>query len=134
MIKQDPEVLAREAYFKSKPKTRCDRRIEATRALTGSKVQHESVADDVDGVTLRSWLGFQCTDFRVSEKDEFATLVVERSGNVSYGVTCEYETVQGTATAGADFVPATGSVEFMKDQKHQEIKIKINADELKETD
>ena len=134
MIKTDPEVLAREAYFKSKPKTRADRRIEATRAMTGSKPLHESALEDEDGVSLRSWMGFQCTDFRVAEGDGLATIIVERSGNSTYGVSCEYETVQGTATAGSDFVPITGTVSFSAGETVQEIQIKINADEIKESE
>jgi len=121
ILKQDPAELAREAYFKSKPKTRADRRIEATRALTGSRPQHELLAED-NAISLRAWVGFQCCDYCVPEMDEVVTLVVDRSGCSSYEFSCQYRTVEGTAAA-PNFESQTGEIKFAAGQTTQTFQI-----------
>jgi solute carrier family 8 (sodium/calcium exchanger) len=126
-IHADPEQLAREAYYKSKPKSRADYRIDATRALTGSKPHLTEVIHE-GGVQLRSWVGFECTDYHVSESRDEITLLVHRSGCIAYEVQLDYKTVAGTATAGADYEHTEGTVIFAEGEAVQSISVPIKSD------
>jgi len=138
VLTTDPEELerlAQAAYFKSKPKTRADYRIEATRELTGSKPRApEGLLGAGDGKARRSWIGWQCTSIKVSEADEFAECIVERSGNLSYPVTFKVETSSGTATAGEDFQPLAQTLTLKANEDTVSCKIPIKSDEKDEKD
>jgi solute carrier family 8 (sodium/calcium exchanger) len=132
---EELEKLAEAAYYKSKPKTRADYRIEATRELTGSKPRApEGLLGDGDGKARRSWIGWQCTNIKVSEADAYAECIVERSGNLTYPVTFKVETSSGTATAGEDFQPVSQTLTLKANEDTVSCKIPIKSDNQDEKD
>ena len=138
VLSTDPaniEALAEAAYFKSKPKTRADYRIEATRELTGSKPMHATEAlGDGEGRERRSWIGWQCTEMRVKEVDAEAVITVVRAGNNSYPVSFKVATESGTATAGEDFKHVEETLTLAAGQDSVSTKIPINNDDKDEDD
>ena len=127
------EALAEAAYYKSKPKTRADYRIEATRELTGSKPKYADMSlSSGDGRARRSWIGWQCTQLKVAEAVEFAECIIERSGNMEYDVTFKIETQSGTATAGDDFHHVSQSLTLKAGEDSVSCKIPIKSDDKNE--
>ncbi len=61
-------------------------------------------------------------------------LTVTLSVPVSSPVTVDYSTISGTATAGSDFVAATGTITFAPNQTTQTITVLINGDNAAEAD
>ena len=132
---EELEKLAEAAYYKSKPKTRADYRIEATRELTGSKPRGpEVLLGDGDGKARRSWIGWQCTSIKVAEQEDFAEVIVERSGNNTYDVTFKVETQSGTATAGEDFHQVVEQLTLKAGEDTVSCKIPIKSDNEQEKD
>ena len=123
VLSTDVEQLAQAAYYKAKPKTRADYRIEATRELTGSKPRVPEILGDGEGKSRRSWVGWQSTDIKVAEGEEFAECIVERSGNLSYPVTFKVESASGTA-AGSPAVSQTLTLKADEDTVACKIPIK----------
>ncbi|WP_342596837.1 Calx-beta domain-containing protein [Cyanobacterium aponinum UTEX 3222] len=69
---------------------------------------------------------------KVRETDAEAVLIVRRTGDVNDSVSFNYRTVSGSATAGADFVPQTGSLTFAPGEEFKEITIPLLDDNLAE--
>ena len=61
-----------------------------------------------------------------------ATFTIRRVGNLTGEATVHWETADGTAVAGSDYVAASGTLVFQDDQP-QTIPIVVNGDDLEET-
>jgi ELWxxDGT repeat protein len=57
-------------------------------------------------------LAFTVTNYDVAENEATATITVARSGGSDGTVTVHYATSDGTATAGTDYTPASGTLTF----------------------
>lgn len=57
-------------------------------------------------------LHFSAASYAVLENAEFVTITVNRSGGTSDEVQVSYETMNGSATAGSDYMPALGTLTF----------------------
>lgn len=57
-------------------------------------------------------LQFNANSYAITENGGLATLTVTRSGNNSTAVSVDYATTDGTATAGADYTTAGGTLNF----------------------
>jgi len=77
---------------------------------------------------------FASAFFRVKENTNEATLTVLRSGDLQLAASVDYATSDGTATAGADYTPATGRLDFAAGETEKTFKVKILDDQLAEGD
>lgn len=64
----------------------------------------------------------------VGEKNGWAEVVVSRHGDLSGALTLRYATMDGSATGGADYEIADGSVSFAAGEREQIVRIRINDD------
>lgn len=77
-------------------------------------------------------LGFNISDYSVSENATQAVITVERTGASVGTVTVDYTTMDGTATAGADYQESFGTLVFTNGQTIQTFTVPIIADTLVE--
>ncbi|NCC31247.1 MAG: hypothetical protein EOM24_04380, partial [Chloroflexia bacterium] len=77
-------------------------------------------------------LGFSSTALTASEEDGFAIFEVRLSEPFFRTVSVAYQTSDGTATAGLDYLPASGTLVFRPGEVFQTIRIEILPDELNE--
>jgi uncharacterized delta-60 repeat protein len=81
------------------------------------------------------WIEFSTASQVISETNTALSLSVRRAGGTNGVVRVRYSTVNGTATAGNDFVPQTGVVEFAAgDASEKLITISLLDDTLAEGD
>ncbi|AFY61771.1 Calx-beta domain-containing protein [Synechococcus sp. PCC 6312] len=66
------------------------------------------------------------------ETDAFATIILHRTGNVENELKLNFRTIDGSATAGSDYVAKSGLVTFQPGQATQEIRIALLDDSLSE--
>jgi hypothetical protein len=57
-------------------------------------------------------LAFRAIPLAVDESAGTATITVLRTGGLAGGVTVDYSTADGTATAGSDYTATTGTLTF----------------------
>jgi hypothetical protein len=62
-----------------------------------------------------------------------ATFVVALSGAASQSVSCSFTTANGTATAGSDYVAASGAVTFAPGEVEKPVVVLVNGDTVDET-
>lgn len=74
----------------------------------------------------------QVSPIRVKETDGEAVLLVRRTGNIQEAVSFNYRTVDGSATAGADYVAQAGTLTFAPGEVFKEIRIAILDDDITE--
>ncbi|WP_281256927.1 Calx-beta domain-containing protein, partial [Candidatus Chloroploca asiatica] len=77
-------------------------------------------------------VGFSTTAVTASEEDGFAIFEVRLSEPFFRTVSLAYQTSDGTATAGLDYRPASGTLVFRPGEVFQTIRIEILPDELNE--
>ena len=78
-----------------------------------------------------SKIRFEPNHYTVLENAGYVTLYVLRSdGNLRNTVYVDYSTEDGTATHGADYEPAEGTIIFYPLETHKEIQIKIIDDDI----
>jgi len=70
----------------------------------------------------------------VRESDKWAEATVERTNNLDVACTVAYETVSGTAHAGADFVHAAGTLTFQPMQRFASVRVWLIEDNEPEDD
>jgi Zn-dependent metalloprotease len=85
------------------------------------------VDDDLPGTVQ-----FSAATATVSEASTFATITVKRTGGVAGGVTVQYAAANGSATAGSDFTPASGTLTFGAGVTSQTFQVPIANDALDE--
>src|SRR5689334_7867296 len=62
-----------------------------------------------------------------------ATFTVSLSGVSSQTVTCSFNTANGTATAGSDYVAASGALSFAPGETQKQVVVQVNGDTVDET-
>jgi hypothetical protein len=78
-----------------------------------------------------SKIRFEPSHYTVLENAGYATLhVVRVDGNLRNTVYVDYTTEDGTATHGADYEPAEGTLIFYPMETHKQIQVKIIDDEI----
>ncbi|HKR12037.1 MAG TPA: Calx-beta domain-containing protein [Pyrinomonadaceae bacterium] len=89
---------------------------------------------NIFGVANQGRAQFSTTGFTVSETLSNATFGITRTGNTSGPLTIQYATSNGSATAGADYSTAAGSITFADGETTKNIVIQFNDDALDEFD
>lgn len=90
--------------------------------LTGS---HLALVD-VDGKGSRkAVVEFTATSYAVLESEKVVHIGIERTGNTKSAVTVHYETIDGTAEAGSDYIAKKELLQFKPDETHKYIDIVI---------
>ncbi len=74
---------------------------------------------------LPSQFSFPVTDVTVDKAAGSALLTVERTGALQYVTTVNYHTVDGTATAGQDYVQTSGTLYFSSDVSEMTIEVPL---------
>jgi hypothetical protein len=75
---------------------------------------------------------FSLSNFTVNENAGTATITVTRTGGAASGVTINYSTSDGTATAGQDYTAASGTLTFAANETSQTFTIPIINDSINE--
>lgn len=149
---QQIEIMAQEQLMNKGPKSRAFYRIQATRKMMGSgnimRKISERAQSDINEVKVESKtidpsvleeeaickLYFEPGHYTVMEScGEFEVRVV-RSGDLSLKVTVGFETEDGSAEAGSDYVGKTGTLTFLPGVDEQRFKIEVIDDEVFEQD
>lgn len=143
-----PEQLADVILAKKLQATkvsRAARQQDATRGLTGRKkkvptINHSDVenpnqflATHTQRDTDEGILGFESTKYQVLESKENIELKVKRIGGVGT-ITVDYETIEESATANADFEYTKGTLTFLEGETVKSIVVPIMSDEVEEDD
>lgn len=150
-VKMDPEAAAKKAAqdaMKKKKKSRLEYRIQATRKMTGGKrvlpsdkkaaEVPETIVEETVDTTPRISLNFEkanyeceesCCDPKDGKFPEGFPLKVIRSGIVDMPCQVQFDTSDGDAVSGDDYVNAAGTLEFPAGVTEQEIKVKIIDDD-----
>ncbi|HEX8119085.1 MAG TPA: Calx-beta domain-containing protein, partial [Pyrinomonadaceae bacterium] len=79
-------------------------------------------------------LQFSSATYTVGESGTTATITVTRTGGSNAGVTVNYATSDGTATAGSDYATASGTLSFAANETSRSFNISISDDALDEPD
>lgn len=150
---QQIEIMAQEQLMNKGPKSRAFYRIQATRKMMGSgnimrKISERAQSDlneartdlkshDVQGTIeeeATSKFFFEPGHYTVMEScGEFEIRVV-RSGDLSSKATVNFETEDGSAEAGSDYVGKNGTLTFLPGVDEQRFKIEVIDDEVFEQD
>nr|AAB63464.1 CALX [Drosophila melanogaster] len=144
------EMMAQEQVLARSGRSRAFYRIQATRKMVGSgnlmrKIQ-ERAHSDLTGVKAQLHAGddeeaddpirmyFEPGHYTVMENcGEFEVRVVRR-GDISTYASVEYETQDGTASAGTDFVGRKGLLSFPPGVDEQRFRIEVIDDDVFEED
>merc|ERR1711988_611535 len=136
-VKDDPAAAARalaEETMKKKKKSILQHRIQATRKMTGGKRVHPvkstgvakaAEADEPPAAITEATLGFEEKAYSVLENCGSVKIKVVRSGPMDQPVTVQFDTSDGTATGGEDYIHTAGTLQFKADEPEQTIEIEI---------
>ena len=89
-----------------------------------------TILDNDQGGTI----GFGATNYSVSETNSVARVTITRSAGSASGVTVDFSTASGTATAGLDYLNTTRTVTFDANETTKTIVIPILNDTAAEAD
>ena len=104
------------------------------RALSQAEIQSIFNAGS-NGKCHPSTLQLSSATYTVSEKGTSATITVSRTGTNAIAATVDYATVAGgTAIAGDDYTPASGTLTFNPSETSKTFDIVINDDNIDEPD
>ncbi|KAF6217081.1 hypothetical protein GE061_001434 [Apolygus lucorum] len=135
------KAIAQEKIEASGPKSRAFYRIQATRSITGGSIiqKHKEMIDDVADVVQivddSTFVKFDETEVTVLEN--VGTLVVKvvvDGPGVAVPLMVDYQSEDGTATAGSDYMAVSGTLVFKPGTREQMFKVKIIDDEIFEED
>ncbi|XP_020717188.1 sodium/calcium exchanger 3 isoform X3 [Ceratitis capitata] len=146
------EMMAQEQLINRGPKSRAFYRIQATRKMMGSgnimrKVQERALTDlnevkaqlqrveveaEEDDTTVR--ICFEPGHYTVMESCGEFELRVVRRGDLSGYTTVEYQTEDGSAEAGSDYIGKKGVLTFPPGVDEQRFKIEVIDDDVFEQD
>jgi N-acetylneuraminic acid mutarotase len=84
-----------------------------------------AVIGTVEALTVPVELGFAAAAFSVAEGTASATITVVRTGSASGAVTAQYAVSPGTATAGVDYTPVSGTLSFASGQTFQQFTVPL---------
>lgn len=88
----------------------CAALLSGCSGITGSTA--DSGAASSGGTAAADTVAFTASNFSVSQNDGTATITVARSGPLDAAVSVAYSTTNGSATAGADYTAADGTVSW----------------------
>lgn len=134
----DLELLAKEQIANSGPKSRAFYRIQATRSMTGSVLHprrtsltqsiRQTSGSSLDEATR---VFFQPNIYSVLENiGTFEVSVVREGRDLNEQLIVEYRTEDGSATAGTDYVGASGTIVFNPGETVQNIKLQVIDDDV----
>lgn len=132
--------LAREKLDNAGTKSRAFYRIQAARNLTGgsmsTKVRHDDkVVEEILAPDDTTYVNFAETEYTVLENvGSFAVKVVLEGPEIDVPVYVDYQSEDGTANAGSDYMAVAGTLVFKPGQREQHFKIKILDDDVFEED
>lgn len=150
---QQLEIMAQEQLMNKGPKSRAFYRIQATRKMMGSgnimrKISERAQSDlsEVRAELKQTDVGSQVEEeapckiyfepghYTVMEScGEFEVRVV-RSGDLSQKISVDFETEDGSAEAGSDYVGRNGTLVFLPGVDEQRFKIEVIDDDVFEQD
>jgi hypothetical protein len=81
-----------------------------------------------------SFVQFDQAAYSVAENASAFVITVTRTGDLTAGATVRYGTADGTATAGSDYVPASGSIAFGPGESSKVISVNVVNDATPEPD
>jgi solute carrier family 8 (sodium/calcium exchanger) len=134
--KIDPAEAAKKAAqdaMRKKKKSRLEYRIQATRKMTGGKrvlpnqkeeKQLDAIEEEVANPATII-LGFEQASYKYDESVGTAKIKVVRSGVEDESVTLQFDTSDGDAVSGTDYVAASGSIEFKANETEKTIELTI---------
>ncbi|CAH8563912.1 unnamed protein product [Dicrocoelium dendriticum] len=141
------EEMAQLEVLSKGPKSRAYYRMQATRQLTGSgnvikksKVERELSSDANKDKSEKyppyvQRFFFNPEHYTVMENvGSFSVTVSRIGGDLDAVVSVKYSTVDGTAVAHEDYVPATGVLVFRSGETHKQFSISIIDDDVFEED
>lgn len=136
----DPAAAAAalaQAQFKKKKKSRLQYRIQATRQMTGGKrilptdKPPSTIEEEVEAPPTTPLLGFKEAKYAVDESCDICVVTVVRTGVLEKACTVQFDTCDGDqseglgAQAGAEYVSASGKLEFAAGETEKPINIKV---------
>lgn len=148
--KENLEIMAQEQLMNNGPKSRAFYRIQATRKMVGSgnimrKVAERAQNDLVEvksefkGVEIgpddgTPFIRFEPAHYTVMESCGEFEIRVMRRGDFSSRVTVDFETQDGSAEAGTDYIAKKGTLIFTPGVDERFIKIQVIDDDIYEQD
>ncbi|XP_039281836.1 sodium/calcium exchanger 1 isoform X2 [Nilaparvata lugens] len=136
------EAMAKEQIEQSAHKSRAFYRIQATRNITGGgslltrarESPGPGAGDERGpdaGTSSEGRVYFEPCSYAVLENvGELEVRVVREGGDLEYKVLVDYATEDGTATAGTDYVGASGTVVFAPGDTEQYIRLQVIDDDV----
>lgn len=100
----------------------------ATNAVISIGQGSGTILNDDSGGSVQ----FSLSNYTVNENDGTATITVSRTGGTGSGVSVNYATSNGTATAGADYTAVAGTLTFAANETSKTFTIPITDDALNE--
>ncbi|KAL5284091.1 SLC8A3 family protein [Megaselia abdita] len=146
------EMMAHEMLINKGPKSRAFYRVQATRKIIGSgnimrKIQERAQSDlseikaelhrvdtDAQEDDTIPRIFFEPGHYTVMESCGDFEIRVVRRGDLSTHVTVDFETEDGSAEAGADYIGKKGTLSFPPGVDEQRIKIEVIDDDVFEQD
>ncbi|XP_055632887.1 sodium/calcium exchanger 3 isoform X2 [Toxorhynchites rutilus septentrionalis] len=147
------EIMAQEQLMNKGPKSRAFYRIQATRKMMGSgnimrKISERAQSDlsevkaelqrvDVDDPIeedVPCKVFFEPGHYTVMESVGAFDVRVVRRGDLSFKITVDYETEDGSAEAGSDYIGKKGTLTFPPGVDEQRFQIEVIDDEVFEQD
>merc|ERR1711871_521018 len=137
-VKVDPEAAAKKAAqeaMRKKKKSRLEYRIQATRKMTGGKrvmptnkekeaIKELEVIPEEESKAVIT-LGFAEAKYEFAENIGTAIIKVCRSGITDQPISLQFDTSDGDAVQGTDYVAAAGPLEFKAGEVEKDIPLTI---------
>jgi len=134
----DPQAAARKAAqdaMRKKKKSRLEYRIQATRKMTGGRrilptVKEDAPKDALEGIpeegeTRAITLGFEEAEYKCEEGCGQIKIKVMRSGVTDVPCNIQFDTSDGDAVSGDDYVSAKDTLVFAANETEKEISLTI---------
>jgi len=136
---EDAAKLAAYRAMTSEHKSRAHYRIAATRGISGGRRVDPS-EPVLSGQTTEgnatpkpmsnldpklACIAFDAAAYSVMENAGEVVIGVQRMGNTSIGATIKYNTKEGTATDGSDYVGVSGTLDFAAGETTKSISVKL---------
>lgn len=146
------EIMAQEQLMNNGPKSRAFYRIQATRKMMGSgnimrkiseraqsdlsevKAELQRVDVDIDEDDMMTKVYFEPGHYTVMESCGEFELRIVRKGDLSKESRIDFETEDGSAEAGSDYVGKKGTILFAPGVDEQRFKIEVIDDDVFEQD
>jgi solute carrier family 8 (sodium/calcium exchanger) len=130
--KKDAAKAAAHAEMKKKKKSRLEYRIQATRKMTGGKRVHATnkklsdiEEDKEQGPSDSINIGFDKIKYEFDESCGTAVVKVIRGGITDKAASISFDTSDGDAHAGDDYIAANGTLDFAAGETEKPISITV---------